>query len=63
MMHEGFYFDEFEPGQTFKTEGRTITEADLVSFVTRHNYSEPLFMDREISRRRPSSEGRLHRPS
>ena len=46
-MPHGLYFEEFSVGDTFKTEGRTITESDLADFVNRNHYCEPLFMDRE----------------
>jgi len=46
-MQHGLYFEDFEPGQTFQTERKTITETDVVSFVSNYCYSEPLFMDRE----------------
>lgn len=29
----GMYFEEFEPGQKLVTEGRTISESDIVSFA------------------------------
>jgi acyl dehydratase len=29
----GFYFEEFEVGQKFKTAARTVTETDIVSFA------------------------------
>lgn len=56
-MHQGFYFEEFSLGDTFGTEGRTVTESDLVEFVTRHTYSEPLFMDREYIEKETQFEG------
>ena len=56
-MHQGFYFEEFSLGDTFRTEGRTVTESDLVEFVTRHTYSEPLFMDREYIEKETQFEG------
>ena len=46
-MKHGLYFEDFEPGQTFQTERKTITETDVVTFVSNYNYSEPLFMDWE----------------
>ena len=46
-MHQGLYFEDFEPGAVFHTERKTITEADIVSFVSNFSYCEPLFMDRE----------------
>jgi hypothetical protein len=34
MADSGWYFDDFEAGQVHTTMGRTVTEADLVNFVT-----------------------------
>ncbi len=33
QTQHGLYFEEFEEGQTLETRGRTITEADIVSFA------------------------------
>ncbi len=33
LTHHGMYFEEFEPGQTLVTAGRTITESDVVNFA------------------------------
>ncbi len=46
-MQHGLYFEDFEPGKTFHTERKTITETDVVNFVSNYCYSEPLFMDWE----------------
>jgi acyl dehydratase len=46
-MQHGLYFEDFEPGKTFHTERKTITETDVVNFASNYCYSEPLFMDRE----------------
>lgn len=46
MHARGIYFEEFEPGRTFSTDRRTITEADHVNFTTSFGFFEPLFMDR-----------------
>ncbi|HET7009908.1 MAG TPA: MaoC/PaaZ C-terminal domain-containing protein [Anaerolineales bacterium] len=32
-VRRGFYFEEFTVGQTVKTPGRTVTEADIVAFA------------------------------
>jgi acyl dehydratase len=48
MLGEGLYFEELLPGRTFKTEKRTITEADLVSFIAQCGFFEPMFMDQEF---------------
>jgi len=44
-MLEGLYFDDFSPGKQFKTLKRTITETDLVNFITLCGFFESLFMD------------------
>lgn len=30
---KGLYFEEFEPGQTVESMGRTVTEADIIAFA------------------------------
>jgi acyl dehydratase len=41
----GQTYHEAKPGAVFRTAGRTITEADLVAFVTLAGLVEPLFLD------------------
>ena len=41
----GFYWDDLEVGQEFKTLNRTITEADIVSFIGVTGMVETLFTD------------------
>ena len=45
MSLEGIYFEDFAPEKIFKTNKRTITETDLVNFMTLCGFFEPLFMD------------------
>jgi len=45
MSLEGIYFEDFAPEKIFKTHKRTITETDLVNFMTLCGFFEPLFMD------------------
>lgn len=45
MSLEGLYFEDFLPGRRFKTGKRTITETDLVNFITLCGFFEPLFTD------------------
>ncbi len=45
MVIEGLYYEDFLPGKQFKTLKRTVTEADLVNFVTLCGFFESLFMD------------------
>ena len=47
MALEGVYFEDFSPGRIYPTHRRTITEADLVNFMTLCGFYESLFMDRE----------------
>jgi acyl dehydratase len=41
----GQTFEEMAPGDRFRTAARTITETDLISFVTLTGMNEPLFLD------------------
>jgi acyl dehydratase len=45
MALEGVYFEDFFPGKIYSTHRRTITETDLVNFMTLCGFYEPLFMD------------------
>lgn len=47
MKTNGRPFDDFQPGQTFGTDKRTVTEADHVNFTTSFGFFEPLFMDQD----------------
>lgn len=41
----GRTFEENVPGTRFRTASRTVTEADLIAFVTLAGLNEPLFLD------------------
>lgn len=41
----GKTFEEMVPGSIFRTASRTVTETDLVCFVTLFGFNEPLFWD------------------
>ncbi len=41
----GLTYEEMAVGSRFKTGARTITEADLIAFVTLCGFNEPLFWD------------------
>ncbi len=45
MALEGVYFEDFSPGKIYPTHRRTITETDLVNFMTLCGFYESLFMD------------------
>lgn len=45
LLGRGFHWQELQEGQRFRTFRRTVTEADLVTFVTLTGMLEPLFLD------------------
>jgi acyl dehydratase len=44
LIH-GRTWEEMPQGMTFRTDARTITETDLISFITLCGFNEPLFWD------------------
>lgn len=48
---ESKYFEEFEQsvGETYESQGRTVTEADIVNFAGVGNEFHPLHMDAEFA--------------
>jgi acyl dehydratase len=44
-MLKGLYFEDFKQGNVYQTSRRTVTETDLVNFVTLCGFYEPLFTD------------------
>lgn len=55
----GFYFEEMPAGFKFRTFGRTITEADLVAFVSTTGFTEVLFTDIEFLKTQSAIKGRV----
>ena len=49
-MQTGKTFEEFHPADRFQTGRRTITEHDIMQFVTLVGLTEPLFLDMEYIR-------------
>jgi acyl dehydratase len=45
MALEGLYFDDFSSEKIFTTHNRTVTETDLVNFISQCGFYESLFMD------------------
>ena len=50
-MLQGRHFEEMNVGDAFTTARRTITEADVIQFVTLVGFIEPLFLDIEYIER------------
>lgn len=57
MRHK--MFEEYEIGEVFKSYGRTIGEADLVSFTCFAGLKLPLFIDDEFCRKHTPFDGRI----
>lgn len=47
QLGQGYYWQDLEPGQQFKTFRRTVTEADLVGFIGVTGMLEVMFIDAE----------------
>src|SRR5712691_3159319 len=47
MRIQSLNFEQHEVGATFRTLSRTVSEADIVTFVNLCGFNEPLFMDME----------------
>ena len=47
----GLWFEEFEPGQTLITSGRTITEADVVNYAGFSGDFNQVHVDEEYARK------------
>ncbi len=46
---QGRTWQEMTPGLRFRTTGRTITETDVVNFITLVGVNEPLFFDAQVA--------------
>jgi acyl dehydratase len=55
----GWYFDDFEVGQVHTTMGRTVTEADVVNFVTFGGIFEEIFINAEYAQSNSLFKGRV----
>ncbi len=55
----GFYWNDLEVGDKFKTVGRTVTEADITNFVNCTGMVEVLFTNLEYLKERSSIKGRV----
>lgn len=50
-MAEAVHYESFRVGDRYRTLGRTISEYEILSFVTLTGFTEPLFMDLEYIQR------------
>jgi acyl dehydratase len=46
-----FHFEDFRVGDRHRTLGRTVSDYEILTFVTLTGFTEPLFMDVEYIRR------------
>ena len=58
MADGEWWFDDFEVGQLTRTMARTVTEADIVNFVTFSGIFEELFINADYARERGLFQGR-----
>ena len=59
LSDRSWYFDDFEVGQVDLTMGRTVTEADLVNFVTFGGIFEEIFINAEYAQANSLFKGRV----
>lgn len=58
LLGEGFYWNDLTVGDRFQTFGRTITETDIVNFVSTAGMLESLFVDAEYRAAHSAISGR-----
>ena len=51
MTASAVHFEEFRVGDHYRTLGRTVSDFEVLQFVTLAGFTEPLFMDMEYIRR------------
>jgi len=59
LLGHGMYWQDMTVGSTYKTYGRTITETDIVNFISCTGFLEVLFTDMEYVREHSAIKGRL----
>ena len=58
LLGEGFRWNDLSVGQQFRTFGRTITETDIVNFISCVGMLESLFVDKEYRAQHSAIPGR-----
>ncbi len=56
----GMWFEEFEPGQTFTSPARTVTETDIVTFAGLSGDFNQIHTDAEYSKTQPFGQRVAH---
>ncbi len=59
-MSEPLYFDQLNIGASWRSRGRTITEADVLNFATLTGDFDPLHMDAEYASKGPFGQRVAH---
>jgi acyl dehydratase len=57
---KGLYFEEYEVGQSITSQGRTVTEADVVSFAALSGDWNPMHSDAEFAAQHPFGQRVAH---
>ncbi len=57
---KGLFFDEYEVGQSITSQGRTVTEADVVAFASLSGDWNPLHTDAEFTKTHPFGQRVAH---
>ena len=60
QAYRGLTFDEFETGNCFQSQGRTVTEADVVAFAGLSGDFNPLHTNAEYGKTTPFGERIAH---
>lgn len=60
IIRRGMYFDEFAPGMSITSPGRTVTEADVVNFAGISGDFNLIHTDSEYSRQSPFGQRVAH---
>jgi len=58
VITQGLSFEEHTVGATYRTQARTVSEADICAFVNLCGFTEPLFYDMEYVARESVFKGR-----
>lgn len=55
----GFFYEDLPVGRTFRTIGRSVTETDIVNFISCTGILEVMFTDLEFQREKSEIRGRV----